>query len=74
VIKPAQRDDPRALAASRTGWTLDALSHAWRREYGVAPTVGVLSDTLKRLKITRKKSAASPPNGTRPSAQPSARP
>ena len=73
VIKPAQQDDLRALVASRTDWTLDTLSQAWHQEYGVAPTVSVLSDTLKRLRLTHKKSAASPPNGTRPSAKPSAR-
>jgi len=73
-IRKEQRDDLRALVASRTDWTLDALSAAWHQEHGVQTTVSVLSDTLKRFKITHKKSAASPPSGTKPSAKPSEKP
>lgn len=73
-IKKEQEDDLRALVAARTDWTLCALSPAWQQEYGVAPSVSVLSDTLQRLKITHKKSAASPPRETRPSAKPSEKP
>ena len=74
VIKKEQEDDLRALVASRTAWTLGALSQAWHEAYGIAPTVSVLSDTLKRLKTTHTKSAASPPSATNRSARPSERP
>jgi transposase len=72
-IKKQQQDDLRALVASRTDWTLAALSQAWHEEHGVQTTVSVLSDTLKRLRLTHKKSAASPPSETKRSAPPSAR-
>jgi transposase len=72
-IRDDQADDLRALVASRTDWTLAALCRAWEQEHGVRTTVSVLCDTLRRFRITHKKSAASPPSGTRTSAKPSKR-
>jgi transposase len=58
IIKKEQEEDFLALVASKTDWTLDTLGDAWKEKYGVKPTVSVLSDTCKRLKVTRKKSPA----------------
>jgi transposase len=75
-IKKEQQEDLRALVATRTDWTLDALSQAWHKAHGV-PTiplsVSVLSDTLKRFQITYKKRVASLPSATRRSAKRSER-
>jgi transposase len=71
-IKEEQQEDLRTLVASRTDWTLDALSQAWHNEFGIAPTVSVVSDTLRRFQITYihgKKRAASPPSGMKRSAK-----
>jgi transposase len=56
-----------ALVASKTDGTLDSLGNAWEARKGFKPTVSVLSRTCKRLKITRKKSPASPEKETLPS-------
>ncbi len=58
IVKKEQEEDFLALVASRTDWTLDTLGNAWEKKHGVKPTVSVLSDTCKRLKITRKKRRA----------------
>lgn len=60
IIKDEQHQEFRELVASRTDWTLDSLGDAWQRIKGIKPTVSVLCDTCKRLKITRKKRVASP--------------
>ena len=58
-IKEEEREEFAALVASRTDWTLDSLGDAWKDRTGIKPTISVLSNTCKRLKITRKKSPAS---------------
>lgn len=67
-IKEDQHEEFAALVASKTTWTLDSLGDAWKKKYGIKPTVSVLSDTCKRLKITRKKSPALPTNEIQESA------
>ena len=69
-IKDDQKEDLRALVASRTDWTLESLSQAWHQAHGVPTSLSVLCDTLKRFRITYKKRVASPPNGTRRNAPP----
>lgn len=72
-IAPERFGALQALVDSRTDWTLAALAEAWQQETGAASpvTVSVMSDTLRRAKITYKKSAASPPSETRKNALPS---
>ncbi len=77
-IAPEQFDALRTLVASRTDWTLaslaDAWQDAWQEQTGASAsavvTVSVMSDTLRRLKITYKKSVASPPSVTKISGLP----
>ena len=69
IIGEAQQEEFRELVASRTDWILDTLSDAWQEKFGVKPTVSVLSDTCRRLKITRKKRVASPTSETPKSAK-----
>jgi transposase len=64
IIKADQQDEFRELVASGTDWTLDSLGDAWKERCGIKPTVSVLSDTCKRLKITYKKRVASPAKET----------
>ena len=72
-IKSDQHEGFRALVASRTDWTLALLADAWQKQTGASTslTVSVVSDTLRRLGITYKKSAASPLNAVPTSAPPS---
>ena len=74
-IKPEQHDALRTLVDSRSDWTLASLAEAWQKETGAASavTVSVMSDTLRRMKITYKKSVASLPNVTTTSGLPSER-
>jgi transposase len=71
IIKESQQEEFRELVSSRTDWILDTLGDAWQERFGVKPTVSVLSDTCRRLKITRKKRAVSPASETPKSAKPS---
>lgn len=71
LIQETEQEEFLALVASKTNWTLDSLGDAWEERKGIKPTVSVLSRTCKRLKITRKKSPASPEKETPPSEPPS---
>ena len=71
LIQEAEQEEFLALVASKTNWTLDSLGDAWEERKGFKPTVSVLSRTCKRLKITRKKSPASPEKETSPGEPPS---
>jgi transposase len=55
IIKPEENEEFIALIASKTDWTLASLGEAWHQTKGVKPTISVLSDTCRRLGITRKK-------------------
>ena len=68
IIKDEEHPEFTHLVASRSDWTLASLAEAWKDRKGVKPTVSVLSDTCKRLKITRKKRVASPRKETLTSA------
>ena len=63
-IKESQQQQFRDLVASKTNWTLATLGDAWKEQTGVKPTLSVLSDTCKRLNITRKKRHVLPENVT----------
>jgi transposase len=71
LIKESEQEEFLALVASKTNWTLDSLGDAWEESKGFKPTVSVLSRTCKRLKITRKKSPASPEKEMLPNEPPS---
>ena len=71
LIQETEHEEFLALVASKTNWTLDSLGDAWEASKGIKPTVSVLSRTCKRLKITRKKSPASPEKEMLPSEPPS---
>lgn len=74
IIKDDEHEEFKALVASRSDWMLESLGDAWAQIKGVKPTISVLSNTCQRLKITRKKSPASPANETRTSGPPTKQP
>ena len=73
-VAPAQQERLRELVASRTDWTLQSLSDAWKEDTGIFVAVDVMARTLARLKITYKKRAASLKSGTRQSGRHSEKP
>jgi transposase len=72
-IKEDQKEDLRALVATRTDWTLQSLCDAWKEQCATEVAIDVMGRTLARFRITYKKRAASRPSGTRRSEPPSAR-
>lgn len=63
-IKPEQHQQLRELVASRTDWSLQSISDAWREKTGVDVSANVLCKTCRRVGITFKKNPKSPPSET----------
>lgn len=61
-----------AMMQERSDWTLASLAQQWQERGGEVLPSSTLHDALVRLKITHKKRVASPANGVRPNAPPSA--
>jgi transposase len=65
-VKKEQQAAFERLAAARTDWTLQTLADAWHERGGHALSPATVLRTLRRLKFSFKKSAASQRKETRP--------